>query len=82
MSEQTLYGLCAPQTAEQKQKNIEDWLKSGKSLTVLECINRFRTTELRKVICRLKKKGMAIVGTWQEEKGNRFKRYKLISNDN
>lgn len=69
--------------SERKQAAIQAYLIKGKSLTVLECIKKFHTTELRKTICRLKNKGMNISSDWIMEDGKkRFKRYFIVKDGN
>lgn len=59
------------------QKAVADYLKTGKSLTVLECWQLFKTTELRRIISRLKQEGMAIIAQWEKGPQNeKYKRYK------
>lgn len=64
---------------ERKQAAILAYYLKGGTLTVLQALKRFKTTELRKVNCRLKNKGHVIVSVWHEENGKRkFKVYKLV----
>ena len=63
-----------PQTCYRK---VEAYLKSGHSLTVLECWRKFRTTELRKIVSRIRKTDGpgAVQDHWEENDGRRYKRY-------
>lgn len=45
-------------------RQIRNHFEAGGTLTVLECQKKYRTTELRKFVCELKKKGLNIVGDW------------------
>lgn len=49
---------------EQPQNQILAYLKQGGRLTVNTALTLFRTTELRKVVSRLKRKGHAIQTRW------------------
>lgn len=63
--------LVNPDSAQQKvKKHLED----GKSITVVECLRLYHSTELRGIIARLRK-SMTIHDTWVEQDGRRFKRY-------
>jgi len=67
------------QESELKQAAILAYFLRGKSLTVLQAIKQFHTTELRKVVCRLKNRGHNIVSDWHIENGkNKYKVYKLV----
>ena len=61
------------------QSEVLEYLKSGYSLTVLSCWQIFHTTELRRIVSRLKKEGHKITGTMQELNGRRFKSYKYAA---
>ena len=64
--------------SEQKQAAIQAHFERGKSLTVLQALKQYHTTELRKIVCRLKKKGLDIISDWHQENGkNKYKIYKL-----
>ena len=58
---------------------VEQYLLEGGSLTVLECWNRFHTTELRKIVSRINQRhgSKIIASNWEEFDGKRFKRYHL-----
>lgn len=58
---------------------VESYLMSGKPLTVLTCFNLFGTFELRKIVCRLKDKGIKIDSEWQINFNTktRYKKYYL-----
>lgn len=65
-----------------KQAQILQYLLDGKSLTVKGCQELFGTTELRKAISVLKRKGFAIVKDWEcgiDRNGNptHYKRYSI-----
>lgn len=57
------------------QNLILDYFMRGHSLTVVSCRERFHTTELRRVVSRLRKRGYDVIGRWKTENGYRFKRY-------
>jgi hypothetical protein len=61
---------------EQKQKEVLKHFKAGGSLTVLECLRLYHTTELRRIVSRLKKTGLNIIG--KPVSGETFKQYFLI----
>lgn len=64
-------------TQHDPQKSVAAYLKEGKSLTVLECWVLFKTTELRRIVSRLKREGMAIVAAWEYGPNKaKYKRYK------
>ena len=58
---------------------VENYLLEGGSLTVLECWQKFHTTELRKIVSRINQKhGWKLISSdWVEFDGKRFKRYHL-----
>jgi hypothetical protein len=59
------------------QKSVAEHLKNGNSLTVMECWQLYHTTELRRIISRLKREGMQITGAWEKGPQNaKYKRYK------
>lgn len=60
-----------------QQEGIKKCFEMGGRLTVKTALLRFGTTELRKIVCRLKRAGYNIVSEYIEEKGNRFKQYWL-----
>lgn len=60
-----------------QMEGIKKCFEMGGRLTVQQAFWRFHTTELRKIICRLKKAGMNIVDEWKSENGSRFKEYWL-----
>lgn len=82
MEQTALFSQPAPideQDQERKQAAILAYYLKGGTLTVLQALKRFKTTELRKVNCRLKNKGHVIVSVWHEENGKRkYKLYKLV----
>jgi hypothetical protein len=66
------------------QKDILTYLKQGGRLTVKTAIMMFHTTELRKIVSRLRELGHRIGSTWctdQTSDGRqvRFKEYYLIA---
>jgi hypothetical protein len=60
------------------QTSVKQHLKNGGTLTVLECWSLYHTTELRRIISRLKREGMQIVASWEQgpEKA-KYKRYRV-----
>lgn len=58
---------------------VENYLLEGGSLTVLECWQKFHTTELRKIVSKINQRHgwKLIVSDWVEFDGKRFKRYHL-----
>lgn len=46
------------------QKNVKRHLESGMSITVQQCLKLYHSTELRRIISRLRKSGMNIGGYW------------------
>lgn len=50
---------------------------SGHSLTVLDCIRQCGSSELRRIVNRLKHKGYNITG--EKINGNNYKTYRLIT---
>jgi biotin operon repressor len=65
-------------TAEEKQRAILLALQNGQQLTTQQCYRHFGTTELRKVVCRLREKGFDIRG--ERRDGNNYKTYYLAAN--
>lgn len=66
------------------QKDILTYLKQGGRLTVKTAIMMFHTTELRKIVSRLRELGHRIDSTWRTDKASdgrevRFKEYYLIT---
>lgn len=66
------------------QKDILTYLKQGGRLTVKTAIMMFSTTELRKIVSRLRELGHRIGSTWRTDKAAdgrevRFKEYYLIT---
>jgi L-amino acid N-acyltransferase YncA len=60
------------------QSQVLAYMKAGNALTVQDCLRLFRTTELRRIVSRLKSAGNIIGGVTVEENGSRFKRYHYI----
>lgn len=66
------------------QKDVLTYLKQGGRLTVKTAIMMFHTTELRKIVSRLRELGHRIGSTWRTDKASngrevRFKEYYLIT---
>jgi hypothetical protein len=64
-----------------KINHVKEFFMTGKSLTVLDCFNLFKTSELRKIVCVLKSKGLRIESQWilNENTKTRYKKYYLIN---
>lgn len=60
-----------------QQDGIKKYFEMGGVLSVQEAFRKFHTTELRKIVCRLKKAGLNIVSEYTESNGSRFKKYWL-----
>jgi phosphoribulokinase len=60
-----------------QQDGIKKCFEMGGKLTVQDAFHRFSTTELRKIVCRLKKSGLNIVSQYTQANGYRFKEYWL-----
>lgn len=60
-----------------QQEGIKKCFEMGGKLTVQAAFSRFHTTELRKIVCRLKAAGLNIVSEYKESNGSRFKEYWL-----
>lgn len=81
----TKHALCGCFTnqseSELKQAAIQKHFLSGRSLTVLQALKQYHTTELRKIVCRLKNKGLVIHSDWFQVEGkNKYKVYQLQTN--
>lgn len=63
------------------QQQILAWLLQGGLLSVQEAFRLFHTTELRKVIDRLRKRGYEIITCWESGSRDgrtiRYKRYSI-----
>ena len=61
------------------QSRIREYLAQGGTLTVQQAFRMFHTTELRKVVTRLKRKGDCIMGRWTSSSTDegRTSRYKI-----
>lgn len=72
-------GKFAPKCDGEPQTNVKRHLEAGLGITVQTCLKLYRTTELRRIISRLRKAGMNITDTWhKDEKGrNEYKIYRL-----
>lgn len=72
-------GTFAPNCDHEPQANVKRHLEAGLSITVLQCIKLYGSTELRRIICRLRKSGMNIGDTWYYENGRKkYKVFKLV----
>jgi hypothetical protein len=61
-----------------KQKQIELYFKAGGTLTVQQAFHMFHTTELRKIVSRLRKNGMNIISELIDAlNGDQYKEYWL-----
>jgi ACT domain-containing protein len=63
-------------TAEEKQRAILMAFQNGAHLTVQICFRMYHTTELRKVVTRLRRQGYNIVG--EKLDGKNYKTYWLL----
>ena len=60
-------------------KTIAQLLTEGRRLTVVSALMLANTTELRREVSRLRRKGWKIEDVWREDnKGHRFKEYYLV----
>lgn len=70
------------------QACIRDYLAKGGTLTVQQAFRMFHTTELRKVITRLKRQGYRIMDRWTSSyndadgRTSRYKVYYMIATPN
>ena len=64
---------------ESLEKKIRAHFEAGHSLTVVDCLNQFRTIELRKIVSTLRREGLAIDDEWVTNPNSKkkFKRYFL-----
>lgn len=62
-----------------QQEGIKKCFEMGGKLSVQDAFYRFHTTELRKIVCRLKRAGYNIASEWIEKDGSRFKEYFLAN---
>lgn len=64
-----------------KINQVEAFLMTGRSLTVLDCFTMFKTFELRKIVCVLRNKGLKINSEWQVnlQTKSRYKKYYLVN---
>lgn len=65
-----------------QQEGIKKCFEMGGKLSVQDAFRRFHTTELRKIVCRLKKAGLNIVSEYKKGDGVIFKEYWLQQNQN
>ena len=63
----------------QKQQQVLNLLKAGRTITVGECYHLFRTHDLRRIISRLKKEGHQIHGEYETSPDGKetYKRYQI-----
>lgn len=57
-------GKFSPRCDGEPQKNVKRHLEAGLSITVQQCLKLYHTTELRRIISRLRKRGMNIEASW------------------
>jgi hypothetical protein len=60
-----------------QQEGIKKCFEMGGRLTVQGAFQRYSTTELRKIISRLRKAGMPIADEWKQNGTVRYKEYYL-----
>lgn len=64
------------------QQAIEQHFRDGGTLTVLEALQQYHTSELRRVVSRLRpvfwKEGFDIDGKYESFEGARYKRYSRV----
>lgn len=60
-----------------QQEGIKKCFQMGGRLSVQDAFYRFKTTELRRIISRLRKSGMNIADEWKQADGVRYKEYFL-----
>lgn len=51
-------------TRQEKQRKVEKHFYNGGELSVKRCLSLFGTTELRRIVSRLRKRGMNIKDRW------------------
>jgi hypothetical protein len=61
------------------QSQVLEYLKAGGGLTVQKCLSLFHTTELRRIVSRLKMEGYLINSHFVKQEKSRFKFYYLDS---
>lgn len=61
-----------------QQKQIELWLRSGKTITPQIALSRFRCFRLAAVIFKLKKQGMKIETEIIHSKDYQYAKYKMV----
>lgn len=68
------------------QAHIREYLAKGGTLTVQQAFRKFHTTELRKVVTRLRRKGDCIMDRWtsssSEGRTSRYKIYYMAATPN
>ena len=64
-------------TSEQKQRAVLMALQNGQQLTTQRCYREFHTTELRKIVCRLRGMGHDIKS--ERRDGENYKTYYLAA---
>lgn len=70
---QTLFDI---KKATSPQEDIAKHFQEGGSLTVLEALRLYHSTELRRIVSRLKKQGLNIIS--EPVKGQNYHRYKIV----
>lgn len=68
-------GEFAPNCDHAPQANVKRHLEAGLSITVLQCLKLYGSTEAKRIICRLRKSGMPIGDRWHYQ--NNKRRYKV-----
>jgi len=75
-------GKFAPKCDGEPQHKIKECLLSGMSLTVKDCLKLTHSTEMRRIISRLRKSGMNISDKWcQDSQGHKYKSYFLVKEE-
>lgn len=75
------------ENSHEPQLQIRNYLMQGGTLTVQQAFRRFHTTELRKVVTRLRRKGDTIISRWTDSvssdgRRSRYKVYCMIQTTN
>lgn len=71
-------GKFSPIKKSDPQEQVKQHFLTGATLTVQQCLRLYRTTELRRIVSRLRKQGMNIGG--EMYKGE-YKIYKLVKEE-
>jgi hypothetical protein len=65
------------------ESDILAHFKAGRTLTVMTCLQKFHTSELRQYVSRINgRKKVFIEGTWEKQLGKRYKRFWLAASTN